>query len=66
LVHYITHAEAANYQPANISFDLLPPMEGLPRAVARDRRARRERQCHRALADFESWFACVETVSRRR
>jgi methylenetetrahydrofolate--tRNA-(uracil-5-)-methyltransferase len=63
LVHYITHADPAHYQPANISFDLLPPMEGLPKAVARDRRARREKQCERALLDFESWFA--EIASRR-
>ncbi len=56
LVHYITHADAANYQPANISFDLLPPMEGLPLAVARSRHARRERQCQRALAGFDEWF----------
>ncbi len=59
LVHYVTHADSANYQPANISFDLLPPMEGLPRAVARDRRARRDQQCQRALADFAIWFAEV-------
>ena len=56
LVHYITHADSGNYQPANISFDLLPPMEGLPRAIARDRRARREKQCERALEDFGSWL----------
>jgi methylenetetrahydrofolate--tRNA-(uracil-5-)-methyltransferase len=56
LVHYITHASSANYQPANISFDLLPPMENLPRAIARDRRARREKQCEKALADFANWF----------
>ena len=56
LSHYITHAAAGNYQPANISFDLLPPMEGLPRAIARDRRARRERQCEQALMDFERWL----------
>jgi methylenetetrahydrofolate--tRNA-(uracil-5-)-methyltransferase len=55
-VHYITHARSTNYQPANISFDLLPPMEGLPRAIARDRRRRREKQCERALSDFETWF----------
>jgi methylenetetrahydrofolate--tRNA-(uracil-5-)-methyltransferase len=55
LVHYVAHAEARTYQPANISFDLLPPIEGLPRAVARDRRARRTRQCGRALADLEKW-----------
>ena len=56
LVHYITHADPSNYQPANISFDLLPPMDGLPASVARDRRARRDRQCDRALKDFETWF----------
>ena len=56
LVHYITHAASGNYQPANISFDLLPPMENLPRAIARNRRARREKQCERALGDFGSWM----------
>ena len=24
LVHYVTHADARNFQPANITFDLLP------------------------------------------
>jgi len=64
LVHYITHADASHYQPANISFDLLPPMENLPRAVARDRRARRERQCARALSDFATWFAPLRCPAR--
>jgi methylenetetrahydrofolate--tRNA-(uracil-5-)-methyltransferase len=59
LVHYITHASASNYQPANISFDLLLPMEGLPRAIARNRRARREKQCERALEDFGNWLTAV-------
>ncbi|MDR3676568.1 MAG: methylenetetrahydrofolate--tRNA-(uracil(54)-C(5))-methyltransferase (FADH(2)-oxidizing) TrmFO [Acidobacteriota bacterium] len=56
LVHYVTHAASGNYQPANISFDLLPPMDGLPRAIARDRRRRREKQCERALTDFAAWL----------
>jgi hypothetical protein len=55
-VHYITHASSTNYQPANISFDLLPPMEGLHRTIARDKRARREKQCERALTDFARWL----------
>jgi methylenetetrahydrofolate--tRNA-(uracil-5-)-methyltransferase len=55
LVHYITHADPANYQPANISFDLLPPPGDLPRAVMRDRSKRRAWQCERALADLEQW-----------
>jgi methylenetetrahydrofolate--tRNA-(uracil-5-)-methyltransferase len=62
LVHYISHADPDNYQPANFSFDLLPPLENLSRVIARDRRARRARQCERALADLQEW---IQTVSRR-
>ncbi|MGA2078829.1 MAG: methylenetetrahydrofolate--tRNA-(uracil(54)-C(5))-methyltransferase (FADH(2)-oxidizing) TrmFO [Terriglobia bacterium] len=60
LIHYTTHADPGNYQPANISFDLLPLLEGLAKAIARDRRARRARQCERALAELQPWF---ETLS---
>jgi methylenetetrahydrofolate--tRNA-(uracil-5-)-methyltransferase len=56
LLNYISHADPESYQPANISFDLLPPMENLPRAIARDRRARRARQCERALAHLQQWL----------
>lgn len=59
LVHFITHADPANYQPTNISFDLLPPADGLSRAQARDRQARRERQCASALEQIEPWLAGV-------
>ncbi|MBZ5515423.1 MAG: methylenetetrahydrofolate--tRNA-(uracil(54)-C(5))-methyltransferase (FADH(2)-oxidizing) TrmFO [Acidobacteriia bacterium] len=60
LVHYVTHADPRQYQPANITFDLLPPVDDLPLAVARDRQARRARQCERALADLAAW---LETLS---
>jgi methylenetetrahydrofolate--tRNA-(uracil-5-)-methyltransferase len=56
LLHYTSHADPGNYQPANISFDLLPPFENLPRVIARDRRTRRARQCERALADLQGWL----------
>ena len=59
LVHYITHADPADYQPANISFDLLAPFDGLPRSVARNRQARRERQCERALTDLQAWLQTI-------
>lgn len=60
LIHFITHAKAANFQPANISFDLIPPVEGLPRSVERDRRERRNRQCERALTEIEGWIRAME------
>jgi methylenetetrahydrofolate--tRNA-(uracil-5-)-methyltransferase len=56
LVHYTSHADPGNYQPVNISFDLLPPFEALSGAMARDRGARRARQCERALAELELWL----------
>jgi methylenetetrahydrofolate--tRNA-(uracil-5-)-methyltransferase len=62
LIHYISHADSGNYQPANISFDLLPPLEDLPRTIARDRRARRARQCERALAELQEWLQVLNNV----
>jgi len=56
LIHYATHADPGNYQPANISFDLLPSLEDLSRALARDRRARRARQCEIALGELHGWL----------
>ena len=61
LVHYVTHASPQNYQPANIAFDLLPPIDSLPLSVARDRRARREKQCERALEELQPWLAGNES-----
>ena len=52
LVHYITHANAKNFQPANITFDLLPALE----TRIRDRQERRRRQCELALREFEGWM----------
>lgn len=63
LVHYITHASPQNYQPANMAFDLLPPVEDPSHQLARDRRARREKQCERALQDLQPWLEAVAPVS---
>jgi methylenetetrahydrofolate--tRNA-(uracil-5-)-methyltransferase len=56
LVHYITHADAKNFQPANITFDLLEPLEEDVRKRVRDKKERRRMQCERALAAFDSWW----------
>src|SRR5258707_13992491 len=49
LVHYITQAERKNFQPANITFDLLPA----PDRKVRDRKERHRLQCELALHQFE-------------
>jgi methylenetetrahydrofolate--tRNA-(uracil-5-)-methyltransferase len=56
LCHYITGADPANYQPANITFDLLPPLdEDLRRKLRRDKAARHAEVCRRALAALEEY-----------
>ncbi len=57
LCHYITHADPRNYQPANITFDLLPPADGLSAQERKDRQLRRARQCRQALEALEQWMA---------
>jgi methylenetetrahydrofolate--tRNA-(uracil-5-)-methyltransferase len=51
LTHYVTHADPRNFQPANITFDLLPALE----KKIRDRKERRRLQCELALKEFDSW-----------
>ena len=55
LVHYITKAETRHFQPANITFDLLMPLEEEVRRKVRDKKERHRMQCERALADFDQW-----------
>jgi methylenetetrahydrofolate--tRNA-(uracil-5-)-methyltransferase len=56
LVHYITHAEAKSFQPANITFDLLLPLEEALRKKIRDKRERHRLVCELALAHFDKWW----------
>ena len=55
LVHYITQADPRKFQPANITFDLLPEWE----RKIRDRKERHRLQCERALREFEAWMDLV-------
>jgi methylenetetrahydrofolate--tRNA-(uracil-5-)-methyltransferase len=57
LVHYITHADVKHFQPANITFDLLEPLEEELRKRIRDKKERHRMQCERALAAFDAWQA---------
>ena len=57
LTHYITHADHKKFQPANITFDLLPPLEEDLRKRIRDKKERHRIQCDRALAAWNTWLA---------
>jgi methylenetetrahydrofolate--tRNA-(uracil-5-)-methyltransferase len=57
LAHYITNADPQNFQPANITFDLLPPLD----ERVRDRVQRHRLQCERALREFDGWHTALST-----
>ena len=61
LLHYITHADVKHFQPANITFDLLEPLEEETRRRIRDKKERHRIQCERALAAFDAWLAEATT-----
>jgi methylenetetrahydrofolate--tRNA-(uracil-5-)-methyltransferase len=55
LVNYICHAEAKNFQPANITFDLLPQLDEATRRRVRDKKQRHKMICDNALHAFSVW-----------
>jgi methylenetetrahydrofolate--tRNA-(uracil-5-)-methyltransferase len=59
LIHYVTHADAKNFQPANITFDLLPALE----KKIRDRKERRQLQCELALKEFDRWMERMQPAA---
>jgi methylenetetrahydrofolate--tRNA-(uracil-5-)-methyltransferase len=66
LAYYVSHAEAKHYQPSNITFGIMAPLEdgpvevGLqPHGSSRPKKGadRKQVQAARALADLEAWQA---------
>ena len=56
LCHYIAGADPAKYQPANITFDLLPALDEATRERLRhDKQARHAEVCRRALDALEEY-----------
>ena len=56
LAYYVSNADARHYQPSNITFGIIPPLDG-PSASrgARSRVDRATATSARALADLETW-----------
>jgi methylenetetrahydrofolate--tRNA-(uracil-5-)-methyltransferase len=56
LCHYVSGADASDYQPANITFDLLPQLDDETRHKLRhDKKARHAEVCRRARAAFDEY-----------
>jgi methylenetetrahydrofolate--tRNA-(uracil-5-)-methyltransferase len=57
LCHYITQADPHHFQPANITFDLLPALdEETKRKFKHDKKARHDEVCRRAETAFEEFL----------
>jgi methylenetetrahydrofolate--tRNA-(uracil-5-)-methyltransferase len=63
LTHYITQAEAKSFQPANITFDLLPSLDEETKWRFRhDKKARHAEVCRRAIAAMDEFAGATVTV----
>jgi len=56
LVNYICHSETKKFQPANITFDLLLPLDEETRQRIRDKKQRHTLACERALMELGRWL----------
>jgi methylenetetrahydrofolate--tRNA-(uracil-5-)-methyltransferase len=55
LAYYASHADAGHYQPSNITFGIMLPLEQVDRRLRHDRKARNEAISARALRELDSW-----------
>jgi len=55
LAYYVSHADPRHYQPTNITFGIMAPLEGGDRRLRRDRKARNEALSARALEELARW-----------
>ena len=56
LAYYVSHAEARNYQPTNITFGIMPPLDAAGRKPPRKKMDRKVALSERALADLDAWI----------
>jgi methylenetetrahydrofolate--tRNA-(uracil-5-)-methyltransferase len=69
LSYYVANADAKNFQPANITFAMLPPLEGDERKKLKQKRERHKRQVEIGLEAFGRWldtYALREVISGDR
>jgi methylenetetrahydrofolate--tRNA-(uracil-5-)-methyltransferase len=61
LARYVSGADAKNYQPANITFALLEPLDEEHRHRVRRKQERRQLQVELALKEWDTW---LHTINR--
>jgi methylenetetrahydrofolate--tRNA-(uracil-5-)-methyltransferase len=67
LCAYVSGADPNDYQPANITFDLLPPLgEETRRRLRHDKRARHAAVCRQALERLNDYLIAAQMNEDRR
>jgi methylenetetrahydrofolate--tRNA-(uracil-5-)-methyltransferase len=56
LANYVSHAEVKNFQPVNITFALLKPLDEQQKRRFRRKRDRRSFQVECGLKEWDSWL----------
>lgn len=62
LTYYLANAEADNFQPANTTFALLPPLEDVARRKLKRKAERHRIQVERGLQAFTAWLREIGEV----
>ncbi len=62
LVHYLCNAESKSFQPANITFDLLPQLDDATRRRVRDKKLRHKMVCEQGLQAAGQWLMEVGAI----
>jgi methylenetetrahydrofolate--tRNA-(uracil-5-)-methyltransferase len=52
LAYYVSHANPAHYEPSNITFGIMQPLDHAPKG----KKLRNEALSARALADLQTWI----------
>jgi methylenetetrahydrofolate--tRNA-(uracil-5-)-methyltransferase len=56
LARYVSQADTKNFQPVNITFALLPPLDGTVKRTVRKKHERRRLQVEIALKEWAEWL----------
>ena len=65
LAYYVSHAEAKHYQPTNITFGIMAPLDVAGRRPLKGA-DRKRAMSGRALADLEAWLGAPALAEGRR
>jgi methylenetetrahydrofolate--tRNA-(uracil-5-)-methyltransferase len=61
LIHYLSHASPENYQPANTTFALFPPLAVDERKRLKKKADRHRVLVERGLAAFQTWLSGINS-----